>query len=154
MQRIPIFWLPWRQPNLCPLPALMHTDRRRAARRPLDLPLRLRLGTELVYGHARDLGPGGIGMWFVPQPDTAHVVDHALAGHERGALELLMGDIRLVVRVRIAHIKSPRDGIHIGLAIDDSGEAERLMRRLEAYGVLASGAERPTLVAASVGTAK
>lgn len=110
-------------------------ERRHALRRPLDLPLRLRLGADLFAGRASDLSAGGIGMRFVPQPDAALILDDALGSHARGALEVLLGDIRFVARVRIAHVQPAPDSVYVGLAIDDGGEAARLIRRLEACGV-------------------
>jgi hypothetical protein len=75
---------PWHRPQGCQHPALMPTERRRAKRSALDLPLRLRLGADLFPGYASDVSAGGIGLWCVPQPGTAHLLDLALVGHERG----------------------------------------------------------------------
>jgi hypothetical protein len=128
-----------------PLPPPNHTDHRQAARYPLDYPLRLRLGADLFIGRANNVSPGGIGLWCVQQRTTVPNLEGALTSHERGALELLHGDLRFVARVRIAHVKSSNDGIHVGLAIADSGEAERLIDWLEAcnMGTSHSGSDTP-----------
>lgn len=134
MQIMPSFRRPGHQDRQRPHAPAEPTERRQAGRRPLDLPLRLRLGNDLFPGQSSDLSAGGIGMRLGPQSD-AHILDGALSSHERGALELLLGDIRFVARVRIARVQPVCNGIHVGLAIADSMEAERLIRRLEACGV-------------------
>jgi PilZ domain-containing protein len=139
MLRIPIFR---RQPNLCPLPPLVPRDRRQTRRHALDFPLRLRLGAALFPGHASNLSVGGGGLRLLPGPDARSALGQALASHERGALELLLGDLRFVARVRIAHVMSSRDGLHVGVAFDNSQEAERLIRWLKAHGLPTNDTER------------
>lgn len=130
---IPRWWRRGRRENLFPLPPLLPGDRRQAARRPLNLPMRLRMGAGIFSGHARDISAGGIGVLLMPGVEDP-VLHHTLAEHERGAVELFLGDIRLVVRVRIAHVRLNPDAVQLGAAIDTLEEAHRLIARLEACG--------------------
>jgi len=135
VHHITALWHPSRRFKLDPSFEDESLDRRRAMRRPLDLPLRLRLGSEFFPGFADNLSAGGIGLRLVPQSLNDHTLGAALASHERGAIELLLGDIRFVTRVRITRIQPSLDDVTVGAAIDNDEEAERLIRRLEACGI-------------------
>jgi hypothetical protein len=94
--------------------------------------VRLRLGDNLFCGDASDLSAGGIGLWLTQRLGTAQLLDRALSTHERGALEVLFGEMHCVLRVRTAHWRAAAEGHHLGAAFASSEEAARLIRRLAA----------------------
>jgi hypothetical protein len=97
--------------------------------------VRLRLGDELFWGEARDLSDSGIGLWFPPRSDGAPTLGSALAGHERGVIEVPRAGGFMIARVRIARSVSPRDGTYVGATFGYSMEAERLIPWLEKQGM-------------------
>lgn len=134
------FRLPWRRPNLMPLPPLVPRDRRQAARAPAAFPLLLRLGGEAFPGVATDLGLRGLGLWFPSVTDSTASLRRALAEHERGALEVSDGRVRSLARVRIAHTRAGSAGTQVGLAFAAPGDGERLIHFLDEHGVPTEGA--------------
>jgi hypothetical protein len=117
------------------LPMAEQGERRMTPRIPLDLPICLRLGVKQYSGYSRNLGVGGVSLRldYSTISETAPIT--AILTSERGALELLVGDIRFVVGVRVAHVLCRHTDEHVGLAIEDKLDAERLMHRLRACGI-------------------
>jgi hypothetical protein len=125
-----------RNPMLLPFLAV-HAERREAARSPLDLPIRLRLGGDLFPGTTRDLSAVGLGLQVGHPPYLAGALDRTLAEHERGAVELFLADMHRTARVRMVRIQPARDGLRVGATFAYCEEAEALIRWLRHYGLLA-----------------
>jgi hypothetical protein len=113
-------------------------EQRRAPRLPLRVPVRLRIGLEIFDGHSHDICSGGAGVQVVePQPAWHTTPPPKLNSDDRGALELFLNDSKIAVRVRITRVQRSRGQAHVGLAIDDPREADRLVNLLVDHGYAA-----------------
>ena len=119
-------------PSKVCVPVDEHGDRRTTPRIPLDLPIRLRLGINQYSGYSRNLSVGGVSLRLDSSTTRQTSPTTAISTFERGALELLVGDIRFVVGVRVAHVSCRHTDGHVGLVIEDALDAQRLMHRLRA----------------------
>jgi PilZ domain len=135
MQQLQDFSAARRLPHHSRTGGFRQRERRRTTRFPCMLPLRLRLGADLFPGCAGDLSRGGMGLWFVPKPGAPHSLALALTSHERGALEVVLGEQRCVVRVRIVRSQPTPEGLNVGVAFTRGEEARRLIGWLEEHSV-------------------
>ena len=117
-------------------------EQRAAARRVFDMPARLRVGDQPWAGITRDISTTGIGMFVHAAPGEAHQVADRIAAHGVGAVELLVGDARLITRVEVLRACPQVDGVDVGLRFTNPAESARFVQRLAALGLWDDPADR------------
>ena len=105
-------------------------DQRAAPRQVLALPIRLRVGDVPWTGVTRDVGIAGLGILLRATPDAAPAGASQILAHAAGAIEVLIGEGRLIARVRITRARPWPTGIDVGLRYGTPDEGARLRRRL------------------------
>ena len=103
---------------------------RAAPRQVLALPIRLRVGDTPWLGVTRDMSIVGLGLLLRATPQSGPAAAAQIMAHEAGAVEVLLGDGRLIARVRITRARPWPTGIDVGLRYGTSDEGARLRRRL------------------------
>lgn len=110
-------------------------EQRAAVRRLFDVPARLRLGDQPWSGLTRDVSTTGIGMLVRTASGAAPEVAARIAAHGVGAIELLVGDARVIARVKVLRVRPQEDGVDVGLRFTNPAEAARFMQRLAVLGL-------------------
>jgi|GEM_PF-2492431 len=105
-------------------------DQRTAPRQVLALPIRLRLGDVPWAGVTRDVGIAGLGVLIRSTPDAAPAGASQILAHAAGAIEVLLGEGRLIARVRITRARPWPTGIDVGLRYGTPDEGARVRLRL------------------------